>query len=95
MTAIFSLPFLRKHICGSITVLLRIGKGMSVDEAIGDITQSVEGIRAIKAGYEIGKKYNLDIPIIETANLLVDGKLDAREALSLLMSRSLKPEKYW
>ena len=74
---------------------LRIGKGMSVDEAIGDITQSVEGIRAIIAGHEIGIKYNLDLPIIDTAYLVVNGEQTADEALETLLARSLKPEKYW
>ncbi|MGM9970218.1 MAG: NAD(P)H-dependent glycerol-3-phosphate dehydrogenase [Anaeroplasma sp.] len=74
---------------------LRIGKGMSVDEAIGDIVQSVEGVRAIIAGYEIGQKYNLELPIINTAYKLVMNQIDVKSALSSLLSRSLKPEKYW
>lgn len=74
---------------------LRIGRGMSVDEAIGDITQSVEGVRAIIAGHEIGIKYNLELPIIDTAYLVVNGEKTADEALKTLLSRSLKPEKYW
>ncbi len=74
---------------------LKIGKGMSVAEAQGSSVQTVEGIRAIEAGYEIGKKYNLDLPIIFTAYQVVHDKLSAKEALQLLLSRSLKPEKYW
>ena len=74
---------------------LRIGKGMSVDDAIGDIVQSVEGVRAIIAGYEIGKKYDLELPIINTAYELVMNQIDAKSALSSLLSRSLKPERYW
>lgn len=74
---------------------LKIGSGMEVDEAIGAIHQSVEGIRAIEAGYEIGKKYNLDLPIIHTAYLVVKNELSAKEALTSLLTRSLKPEKYW
>ena len=68
---------------------------MSVDEAIGSINQSVEGVRAIMAGYEIGIKYNLDLPIIDTAYLVVTGKIDSKEALGKLLGRSLKSEKYW
>lgn len=74
---------------------LRIGRGMSVEDAIGDINQSVEGVRAIIAGYEIGKKYNLEIPIIETAYKVVTGEIEAKNALTSLMSRALKSEQYW
>ena len=74
---------------------LKIGCGLSIDEAVGSINQSVEGIRAIIAAYEIGKKNNIELPIISTAYRLVSGEVNAKEALSLLMSRSLKEERYW
>ena len=74
---------------------LKIGQGMSVDEAVGSSAQTVEGIRAIEAGYEIGKKYNLDLPIIDVAYEVVHGKVGAKEALQFLLSRDLKTEKYW
>lgn len=74
---------------------LKIGSGMNVSDATSSIQQSVEGIRAIYAGYEIGKKYNLDLPIINGAYLVVEGKMSAKEALSSLLNRSLKTEKYW
>ncbi len=73
----------------------RIGEGLSVDEAVGASAQTVEGIRAIIAGYEIAQKYNLELPIISTAYELVCGRLTAIEALEKLMSRSLKKERYW
>ena len=74
---------------------LRIGKGMSVSDAEGDIVQSVEGIRAIMAGYEIGKKYNIELPLINAAYLVVKGEINAKEALEELLKRDLKAEKFW
>lgn len=74
---------------------LKIGRGMAVEEAIGTINQSVEGIRAILAGHEIGKKYHLELPIIDTAYLVVNNELSAKEALTALLTRSLKTEKFW
>ena len=73
---------------------LKIGKGLSVKEALDSSLQTVEGIRAIEAGYEIGKKYKLDLPIINIAYLVVTGELSAKEGLNKLLSRSLKPENY-
>ena len=74
---------------------LKIGQGMSVEEAVGSSAQTVEGVRAIEAGYEIGKKYKLDLPIIDVAYEVVHGKVGAKEALQNLLSRDLKTEKYW
>ena len=74
---------------------LKIGRGMSVEEAMGSIVQSVEGVRAIHAGHEIGIKYHLELPIIDEAFKVVEGKLSAYDALHNLLSRSLKTEKYW
>jgi len=74
---------------------LKIGEGLSIDDAIGSVNQSVEGVRAIIAGHEIGVKYDLDLPIIDTAYLVVTGKMTAKEALNTLLSRSLKSEQYW
>jgi glycerol-3-phosphate dehydrogenase (NAD(P)+) len=74
---------------------LKIGQGMSVEEAVGSSAQTVEGVRAIEAGYEIGKKYKLDLLIIDVAYEVVHGKVGAKEALQNLLSRDLKTEKYW
>lgn len=74
---------------------LKIGKGMSVSEAQGSIVQSVEGVRAIIAGNDIAIKYNLELPLIQTAYKVVSGELEASEALKSLLTRSLKEERYW
>ena len=74
---------------------LNIGKGMSIEEAVSSVKQNVEGIRAIEAGYEIGKKYNVELPIINAAYEVVHGNENAKGALANLLSRSLKSEKYW
>lgn len=71
---------------------LKIGEGMKIDDAINSISQTVEGIKTICAAYEIGKKYNLELPIINGAYNVVTNKISAKEALSKLLSRSLKEE---
>lgn len=71
---------------------LKIGQGMSVEEALSSMTQTVEGIKTIKAAYNIGLKHNLDLPIINIAYEVVNGNLTAKEALYILLNRSLKEE---
>lgn len=74
---------------------INIGKGMSIEDAIKEVKQSVEGVRAIKASYVIGKKYGLELPIINVAYNVIEGKITATDALNKLLSRELKPERYW
>ena len=71
---------------------LKIGEGQSVEKVLENASQTVEGVRAIIACYEIGKKYNLNLPIIETAYSLVSGEISAKESVKLLLSRKLKSE---
>lgn len=71
---------------------LKIGRGMNPVDAEQSISQTVEGIKTIKAAYQIGKKYDLDLPIIENAYLIVTGELNPKEALDIILNRSLKKE---
>ena len=71
---------------------LKIGQGMSVNEALASMTQTVEGIKTIEAAYQIGLKYNLELPIISAAYQVIKNESTAKEALSNLLSRSLKEQ---
>ncbi|MDE5547059.1 MAG: NAD(P)-dependent glycerol-3-phosphate dehydrogenase [Anaeroplasmataceae bacterium] len=71
---------------------LKIGQGMSVKEALASMTQTVEGIKTIEAAYQIGLKYNLELPIISAAYQVIKNDSTAKDALSNLLSRSLKEE---
>lgn len=71
---------------------LKIGRGMNALDAEQSISQTVEGIKTIKAAYEIGKNYNLDLPIIDNAYLIVTGQLSPKDALDIILNRSLKEE---
>ncbi len=71
---------------------LRIGQGQSVSEALANSKQTVEGIRTIEAAYKIGQKYKLNLPIINTAYELINGRITIDEAVKILLSRKLKAE---
>ena len=74
---------------------INIAKGMSIEDAIKNVGQSVEGIRAIKAAYQIGIKYNLELPMIDIAYKVITNELSPSLALEGLLSRQLKNERYW
>ena len=71
---------------------LKIGQGMKVNDALGTMRQTVEGLRAIESAYEIGRKYMLDLPLINGAySVIKDGK-EVHQVLYHMMGRSLKEE---
>lgn len=69
-----------------------IGKGEKVDDVIANSAQTVEGVRAILAAYEIGQSHNLSLPIISAAYDVIYKGLSPREAITALLSRDLKSE---
>lgn len=70
----------------------KIGLGMPVSEALSSSKQTVEGIRTIEAAHSIAIKYNLDLPILETAYQFIKGKYSMEKWISILMSRDLRDE---
>lgn len=69
-----------------------IGQGMSMQEAMDEVRMVVEGVYSTKAAVKLGRKYGVDMPIVEQVNaVLFEGK-NAAEAVNDLMMRDGKPE---
>jgi len=69
-----------------------IGRGKSVEDAKTEVGQVVEGINALPAACRLAKKYKVEMPIVQAVEAILDGKLEARNALMALMGRNLKKE---
>lgn len=65
-----------------------IGKGYKMDDAMKEVNMVVEGVYSAKAALELGKKYNIQMPIIEKVNEILFDGLDAGEAVKDLMMRN-------
>ena len=64
-----------------------VGEGKSLDEAEKSLGMVAEGVKNTVSAYEIGKKLNIELPIInETYAVLFEGK-DPLEAVNSLMTR--------
>jgi len=71
-----------------------IGTGKSMEEAIKEVAQVVEGINTAKAALALAKKYNVSMPLVEEVNAcLFEGKM-AKDALSDLITREKSSEFY-
>ena len=69
-----------------------IGQGYTLDEAREKVGMVIESIDNIDVAYELGKKNNIEIPIIETAYNVIYNKLDPKTAVNNLMTREKKNE---
>ena len=69
-----------------------IGKGYTLEEAKKEVGMVIESIDNIDVAYELGKKNNIEIPIIETAYDVIYNKLDPKTAVQNLMTREKKDE---
>jgi len=77
----------RNNRCGML-----IGQGIPVQDAIRQVGMVVEGINALPAAMSLAKKYNVEMPIVETVDAVISGKVQASMAINTLMSRDLKSE---
>lgn len=69
-----------------------IGQGKTPDEAMTEVKAVVEGVYSAKAAYNLAKKYNVSMPIVEQVNkVLFEGK-DVKSAILDLMGREKKSE---
>lgn len=65
-----------------------IGKGYKMEDAMKEVNMVVEGVYSAKAALELGKKYDIQMPIIEKVNEILFDGLDAGEAVKDLMMRN-------
>ena len=69
-----------------------IGQGKTYDEAIKEVKMVVEGVYSAKAALALGKKYEVDLPIITQVNKILFEDKPAAEAVKELMLRDRKYE---
>lgn len=77
----------RNRRCG-----IMIGEGMKPEEAIQKVGMVVEGVYTTEAAYQLAKKLGVEMPITEKIYQVIQGELDARDAVTQLMSREKKHE---
>ena len=67
-----------------------VGQGKSMNEAMDEVGQVVEGVYSARAALRLSEKYKAEMPIIREVNkVLFDGK-DPKAAVEDLMLRDKK-----
>lgn len=69
-----------------------IGKGYSIEEAKKQIGMTIESIDNIEVTYELCKKYDVNMPIVNAVYDILYNNLEPRKAVELLMTREKKAE---
>ena len=77
----------RNRRCG-----IMIGEGTDPKEATEKVGMVVEGMFTAVAAKELARKVGVEMPITESINDVIDGKIDARTAVEMLMTREKKSE---
>ena len=77
----------RNRRCG-----IMIGEGVRPAEATKRVGMVVEGMYTTEAAYELARKVGVEMPITDQIYQIINEKVDARDAVTNLMTRQKKHE---
>jgi len=69
-----------------------IGAGKSLEETKKEVGMTIESIDNIEVAYELAKKYNAEMPIVNAVYDILYNNLKPEEAVKILMNREKKAE---
>lgn len=69
-----------------------LGEGKSLEETLNKVHMVVEGVNTAAAAYELAKRYNVEMPIVEQAYDILYKNKNPRDAVLSLMTREKKGE---
>jgi glycerol-3-phosphate dehydrogenase (NAD(P)+) len=76
------------------TVGVKLGQGMKLKDILSQTRSVAEGVETAESAYELAKKYNIEMPIVEQVYKVIYDDKDPALAVKDLMERSLKSEFY-
>ncbi len=77
----------RNNRCGML-----LGQGVPPAEAVKQVGMVVEGIHALSAAMHLAQQYQVEMPIVEAVNAVVNNGADPRQEVLKLMCREQRPE---
>lgn len=69
-----------------------VGQGKTIEETRKEVGMVIESIDNIEVAYALGKKYNIEMPILNSVYDILYNNLNAKEAVTKLMERTKKSE---
>jgi len=77
----------------NMSVGLAMGKGLTLAQALEGKVSVAEGVESAPAVVELGKRFNVELPLCNAVAAVLSGKISVEDAVGSLMSRPLKSEK--
>ena len=74
------------------TVGVKLGQGQNLKDILQNMSMVAEGIATSEAAYELSKKYNVEMPIVEQIYKTINEDKNPADAVKELMGRTLKSE---
>jgi glycerol-3-phosphate dehydrogenase (NAD(P)+) len=72
---------------------LALGRGKSMTEILGEMTQVAEGVKTAKVGKELAAKLGIAAPITDAMYAIIHAGVPVREAIQALMTRPTRSER--
>ncbi len=69
-----------------------IGQGKNIEQTKQEVGMTIESIDNIEVAYELSKKYNIEMPIVNAVYSVLYEGLNPRDAVTKLMTRDKKSE---
>lgn len=69
-----------------------LGEGRSLSDILGSRSAVTEGVYTAAAVVRLARAHNIEMPIVEAVNAIVEGQLGVDDAIAALMQRPLKAE---
>ena len=77
----------RNHMVG-----VQLGQGESLQDVMQKMNTVAEGVKTAGSVVQLGASYQVEMPIAESVHSLLAGRVTPREAVTSLMTRTLKQE---
>jgi glycerol-3-phosphate dehydrogenase (NAD(P)+) len=74
------------------TVGIELAKGRSLSDIVSSMTMIAEGLETTSAAVQLARKLNLELPITQQVDSILQGRRTPRDAIRELMERALKTE---
>ena len=74
------------------TVGVRLGKGETLEEILGSMTQVAEGVATAPAVMKLARKYKVSLPVLTAVARILEDGLDPRVAVEEVMNLPQVPE---
>lgn len=82
------------HLSRNYTVGMKLAQGIKLADIISQTKMVAEGVATAESAYELSKKYNIEMPIVEQVYKVLYEDKSPADAVNDLMCRSLKTEFY-